>query len=149
MYRYAVGNRKFIVYNSVAFQIRQLEIGNRQFTADETMSLLDQFDLDVQIELIRARDAESSGNAGKTRTAARRAVGYALEYWLKIYPHPDYPAETIERIRLFAAEKDVPQSIRNAALRLQARLNSKFESPSKKPVEDALMIILYIKSMLV
>ncbi len=113
------------------------------------MGIIEQFDLDVQLELVRAREAESAGNAGRARTAARRAVGYALKYWLKIYPHADYPSDVVEQIRMFAAEEDVPQSVRDAAMRLQTRPSRDFVSPSTKPVEDALMIIFYIKSKLI
>ncbi len=106
--------------------------------------LPEQFDIDR--ELVRAREAQSSGNAGKARTAVRRAVGCALRYWLKKYPHPDYPADTMQQIRRFVSEKQIPPDVQEALLRLQARISDMFESSSIDPIDDALIIITYIRS---
>jgi hypothetical protein len=106
----------------------------------------EQFDIDIAQELTRAREAQSSGNAGKVRTAARRAVGCALRYWLEKYPHPGYPSDMMRQIKLFSDETYVPPQVREALLRLETRISAEFESPSIDPLNDASVIISYIRS---
>ncbi len=110
------------------------------------MKNAEQFDIEIDRELARAREAQSSGNAGKARTAARRAVGCALRYWLEKYPHPGYPADTMQQIRKFASEMQIPQGVREALIRLETRISTAFESPSTDPLNDASIIISYIRS---
>ena len=112
------------------------------------MSALEQFDISVEVELRRAREAGQSGNAGKVRTSARRAVGCAMRFRLEKYPRPDYPTDTMQQIRRFASEKHIPPDVREVLLRLQARISTAFESPSTDPINDAITIISYIRSEL-
>ncbi len=106
------------------------------------------FDRDVEPEIMRAREAQNAGNQGMARTAARRAVGAALKHWLEKYPHSEYPPDSMRQLRNFAAEKEVPPDVRLSLDRLQTRLDDSFESPSKDPVNDAIIICTYIRRLL-
>lgn len=108
----------------------------------------EQFENEVAQDLAHAREAQSTGNAGKVRTAARRAVGTAIRYWLEKYPHNDHPNDAMQQIRQYASEDNIPPAVTDALLRLQARLTPDFESPSTDPIADAIVIISYIRSEL-
>jgi uncharacterized protein (UPF0147 family) len=51
-------------------------------------------------------------------------------------------------LRSFAEDGTLPEDIRAAASRLQARLTHDFKSASEDPIADALTIINYIRDQL-
>ena len=51
-------------------------------------------------------------------------------------------------LRSFALDASIPQQVRKAADRLQARLSPEFESVSTHPVEDAEIIVQFILEQL-
>jgi HEPN domain-containing protein len=108
------------------------------------MSWLDE----VNVELQRARAAERSGNSGKVRTSARRAVGIALLELQRRIPEKIYGRDFISQLRGFASDESVPEDARLAADRLQTRLSPQFESPSKNPIDDARSIIRFVTERL-
>jgi uncharacterized protein (UPF0147 family) len=89
-------------------------------------------------------EAERSGNLGKARTSARRAVGIAIEEMQKKLPRTQYGRDFISSIRGIALDTEVPEEVRKAADRLQTRLTPKFDSPSTNPIEDARIIIRFV-----
>ncbi len=99
-------------------------------------------------ELAAAVAAEQSGNAGRARACARRGVGFALEELQRRIPERAYGADFISQLRGLAADGSVPEDVRSAANRLQARISPSFESPSTDPVRDAQMILRYVDSLL-
>ncbi|MBM4161750.1 MAG: hypothetical protein FJ217_11725 [Ignavibacteria bacterium] len=103
---------------------------------------------DVQQELARAKEAEESGNMGKARTSARRAVGIALSELQRRFPQRYHGQDFIRQMRSFAEDAALPHEVRSAAVRLQARISSDFTSPSLDPVRDAMTIIEYIDDQL-
>jgi hypothetical protein len=103
---------------------------------------------DVTVELQRAEAAERSGNSGKARTSARRAVGIALSELQRRIPEKNYGRDFISQLRGFAGEESVPEEARLAADRLQTRLSTQFESPSKNPIDDAKTIIRFVTERL-
>jgi hypothetical protein len=103
---------------------------------------------EVERELLRAEEAERVGNSGKARTSSRRAVGFALEELRRLHPERTYGRNFVEQLQGFSADPSIPLAAREAAERLQARLNLQFESPSKNPVEDARTIIDVITGLL-
>lgn len=102
----------------------------------------------VQLELRRAREAQQQGNSGRARTSARRAVGFGLEELQKRTAGINYGRDFIAQLRSLAADPAVPQTAREAADRLQARLTPDFLSRSVNPVDDAEIILAYILSRL-
>jgi HEPN domain-containing protein len=103
---------------------------------------------EIKRELQRAEAAARSGNPGKVRTSARRAVGFALVELQRRMPEKNYGRDFITQLRNFAGDQSVPEEARLAADRLQARLSSDFESPSKNPIEDARSIIRFVTDCL-
>jgi hypothetical protein len=99
---------------------------------------------EIDVELARAREAERNGNQGRIRTSARRAVGIAIMEFEKRFPEKQYGRDFMTQLRSFALDRAVPEHVRNAADRLQARLSPEFESPSKHPIEDAGIIVQFI-----
>jgi len=103
---------------------------------------------DVTLELARASEAQKVGNAGRVRTSARRAVGHAISELQKQSPERYYGEEFIRRLRSFAEDGALPEDVRAAAGRLQARLTFDFRSASENTIADALTIINYIRDLL-
>jgi len=99
---------------------------------------------EIDQELARAGEAERSGNQGRLRTSARRVAGIAIAELQKRFPEKLYGRDSITRLRSFALDPAIPEHVRKAADRLQARLSPEFESPSKHPIEDARIIVGYI-----
>jgi hypothetical protein len=102
----------------------------------------------VELELQRAREAQRQANSGKVRTSARRAAGLALEELQRRFPERNFGGDFITRLRSLAVDPAVPQPVREAADRLQARLTPDFASRSVDPVDDAEIILAYIVSLL-
>jgi hypothetical protein len=103
---------------------------------------------DVKLELARASEAEESGNAGKARTSARRAVGSAISELQRCFPQQRYGGDTLQQLRSFADDATLPEEVQRAAFRLQSRISADFKSPSVNPIADAMTIIEFIRSRL-
>jgi hypothetical protein len=103
---------------------------------------------DVERELARGREAEQTGNSGKARTSARRAVGIAISALEERHPERRYGRDFIAQLRSFAADVSLPRHVRDAADRLQTRLSPQFDSPSVHPLDDAGIIIEYVIKLL-
>jgi hypothetical protein len=99
---------------------------------------------EIDQEFARAREAERAGNQGKVRTSARRAVGIAIVELEKRFPEKKYGRDFMTQLRSFALDTAIPEHVRNAADRLQARLSPEFDSPSKHPIEDAGIVVQFI-----
>jgi hypothetical protein len=99
---------------------------------------------EIKLELTRAKEAQRNGNVGKVRTSARRAVGAAIATLQKKIPDKQYGRDFITQLRSLALDEAVPENVRSAADRLQARLSPAFESPSLHPIEDAEIIIHFV-----
>jgi hypothetical protein len=99
---------------------------------------------EIDLELERAREAKRNGNQGRARTSARRAVGFAIVELEKRFPEKQYGRDFMTQLRSLASDAAIPEHVRNAADRLQARLSPEFESPSKNPIDDAEIIVQFI-----
>ena len=98
---------------------------------------------DIELESERAL---RSAHPGKRRTAARRIAGIALrEMWKS-----DLSAQGgsfLDALRRLIASPEIPEDIRTAAARLEARLSPEFVSPSITPLDDAMLIVEYVKKI--
>ncbi len=103
---------------------------------------------DLTLELARASEAQQRGNAGRARTSARRAAGHAISELQKQKPERYYGGDFIQRLRSFANDGTLPEDVRSAADRLQARLTHDFKSVSENPIDDALIVINYVRDVL-
>lgn len=103
---------------------------------------------EIRVELDRAGEAQRTGNSGKVRTAARRAVGIAVTEYQKRVPGKQYGADFIRQVRGIATDDSLPIEVREAAARLQSRISQEFTSLSQKPLEDAMVIITFIERTL-
>ncbi len=107
-------------------------------TKEETLHL-------VEREFATARQAAATGNDGMARVCARRAAGAAIAFWLQFNERPGWRVDAMSRILHLEADTSFPQDVREAALRLTARLTNEFTSPfSSDPVEDSKVIIRHL-----
>jgi hypothetical protein len=103
---------------------------------------------EIALELSRARQAIATGNAGRTRTAARRAVGIAVTEYQRRYPQTKYGSDFMRQIGGIAEDGALPLEVREAAARLQSRISQDFTSDSTDPLSDATVIITFIEQAL-
>jgi hypothetical protein len=99
---------------------------------------------DVRRELERATEAERAGNAGRVRTCARRAVGFAITEWQRRDPAAVSGDDFLRQIRALSVEPAVPTGVREAAERLGAKLGEDFRSRSTTPLADASTVLDYV-----
>ena len=94
--------------------------------------------IDIEIELKRIRQDE---NPGRTRTTARRIAGIALQHF--------YHKQNEDFLRLLQSavtDEALPQNVVHAIERLTARLDMNFTSPSVDPVNDAMIVVEFVKN---
>lgn len=103
---------------------------------------------EIEREINRGREAERAGNEGKTRAAARRAVGIAVRAFQERSGNKQYGADSVRQLQGIAADQSLPGEVRDAAMRLQTRLSQDFTSPSRQPIVDAMVIINFFKQTL-
>ncbi len=93
--------------------------------------------LQIENEL---RRVQPNKNPGRTRTIARRAAGVALQQFYST----DF-ANFFVVIQRAAQDKNIPEPVRQAAIRLEARIDENFKSPSVDPIGDAMLIVEFVK----
>ncbi|RPH34735.1 hypothetical protein EHM92_07515 [bacterium] len=107
-------------------------------TKEETLQLVEQ-------EFATARQAAAVGNDGMVRVCARRAAGAAIAFWLQSNDRPGWRPDAMSRIRHLEADSSFPQEVRDAAMRLSARVTPQFTPRySNDPVEDSNRIIRHL-----
>jgi hypothetical protein len=107
-------------------------------TKEETLQLVEQ-------EFALARQAAAAGNAGMVRVCARRATGAAIAFWLQTNARPGWRSDAMSRLRHLEADSSLPDHVREAAMRLTAKVTEQFTPRfSNDPVEDSALIIRYL-----
>lgn len=96
---------------------------------------------EIELELDRARTAETEGNHGKARVCARRAVGRA--FMLSGYSAGlPASASAVQCLKAVSESDEFSRDARDAARRLLAGVTENGgSSVSLKPIEDAVIVI--------
>lgn len=93
-------------------------------------------------ELAGAAAAWKSGNEGKARVCARRAVALADDAWLAQQASPSWSGDALAHLRRIQQDVSFPLSVRQAAERLTTAVTQKHAAPfSADPVGDANTVI--------
>jgi hypothetical protein len=100
---------------------------------------------EIDVEL---RRAEQSRHPGRIRTVARRIAGTAIRQLPDTRHNLLAGEDTMTALRGFIRSPELPEEIRAAASRLEARLSPDFTSPSIDPIADAMIIVGFVKEML-
>ena len=99
----------------------------------------------IDRELAAAQAALQSGNDGKARVCARRAVGIAAEAWLEQQSDRQWRGDAMEYLRQIQQEASFPLPIRQAAERLITPVPRQHEAPfTADPIGDARVIIAHL-----
>ncbi|MFA5834513.1 MAG: hypothetical protein WDA22_13630 [Bacteroidota bacterium] len=96
--------------------------------------------LQIETELQRIQPNE---NPGRTRTTARRIAGIALQQF--------YNKPTEDFLRLLQSalrDASLPNNVGLAIERLTTRLNAHFHSLSVDPINDAMIVVDFVKMQL-
>lgn len=94
--------------------------------------------LQIETELNRLTPDD---NPGRTRTAARRIAGIALQQFYK-KPSDDF----LRLLQNAMNDTSLPSDVVSAIQRLTTRLDSDFKSPSVDPIGDAMSIVEFVKA---
>lgn len=96
-------------------------------------------------ELVGAAAAWKSGNEGKARVCARRAVALADEAWLAQQASPSWPGDAMAHLRRIQQDVSFPSSVRQAAERLTTTVTQKDAAPfTTDPIGDAHAVIAFL-----
>ncbi len=95
--------------------------------------------LQIETELQRVTPNQ---NPGRTRTTARRVAGIALQ---QFYNNPS--EDFLRLLQTATNDASLPNEVRTAVERLAARLDANFTSPSVDPVNDAMIVVEYVKGI--
>lgn len=93
--------------------------------------------LQIETELKRIQPNQ---HPGRTRTIARRIAGIALKEF--------YHSSSEDFVHLLTQAKDdasLSDPVRSASDRLAARLDAQFNSPSVDPINDAMIVVEFVK----
>ncbi len=103
----------------------------------------------IQQEISTARESADAGNEGKARVCARRAAGWAIQWFISRNARPDWRTDAMSQLRHLQGDESFPNDVHDAARRLSARISDRFEySPSADPIDDAIIIINEITRIL-
>jgi hypothetical protein len=98
----------------------------------------------IERELARGRRALADGNEGMARVCARRAAGIAIGHCLDESRRSGWAADAVHRLRSVEGDGTFPESVRQAARRLTARVREDFTSPfQENPLDDAHIIVTH------
>lgn len=94
--------------------------------------------LNIETEFQRIQPNE---NPGRTRTIARRIAGIALQHFYH-KPNEDF----LRLLNSAVNDSSLPENTRSAIERLITRLDANFASPSVDPINDAMIVVEFVKS---
>lgn len=94
--------------------------------------------LNIETELQRIQPNE---NPGRTRTIARRVAGIALQQF-----YHQSSEDFIKLIQFAINDSALPENVQSALERLAARLDANFNSPSVDPINDAMIVVEFVKT---
>ncbi|MDR4494196.1 MAG: hypothetical protein R3B74_07200 [Nitrospirales bacterium] len=96
----------------------------------------------IKRELAAAETAWKTGNDGKARVCARRAVAIADEVWLENRSDQTFRGDAMAHLRRIQQDLSLPVSVCEAAERLSTAVTQKDSAPfSTDPIGDAGIII--------
>lgn len=99
-------------------------------------------------ELATAREAQQSGNDGKSRVCSRRAAGQAIAWYVSKHPKPAWGSDALSQLKHLKDDPEFPRPCRDAAARLAAKISGQFTYRfSTDPLEDANIIIRTITQL--
>lgn len=99
----------------------------------------------IEQELTAAEVALKTGNDGRARVCARRAVALANEAWLAQHAPQAFRGDALAHLRRIQGDGSFPPDVREAAERLSTAVTQKDSAPfSTDPIGDARLIIAYL-----
>jgi hypothetical protein len=99
----------------------------------------------INQELSAAEEALKTGNDGRARVCARRAVALADEAWLAQRATQTFRGDALAHLRRIQGDGSLPSDVREAAERLCTTVTQKDSTPfSTDPIGDARLIIAYL-----
>ena len=103
----------------------------------------------IKVEFEKAEQARGLGNEGQARVCARRAAGQALTWLLSEHPKKGWSSVAIDQLKMLRDDESFPLHVREAGARLTTKISEQFAYRfSADPIDDATIIIDYVKSVL-
>jgi hypothetical protein len=96
----------------------------------------------IRAELVEAEKWRKSGKEGRARVCARRAAGWAIQFYIENRLEESTSLNAYQLLGWFRSRKEVPEALREAAKRLYVRVTPAGSLPHPNdPLQDAGAII--------
>jgi hypothetical protein len=103
--------------------------------------------LQIQEELLLAKQSRIEGNEGRARVCARRAAGAAAQDYLRKVATGNQTGNALESLRLLIEEFDLPERVQIAIDRLLERVNQEHNLPPDVDlIAEAEQVIGYLET---
>lgn len=105
--------------------------------------------MDIEAELLHAREAQAASQPGKARVCARRAAGWATRAWYQHREGAGWRGDAVKQLRRLRDDPAAPEAIRQAAERLTTKVDENHALPfDHDPVDDARLIVGFAQAWL-
>jgi hypothetical protein len=96
----------------------------------------------IEKEFSTATRALSVGNDGMARVCSRRAAGIAITFWLEQKRDKSWGIDAMNKLQHLGADNSMPDVVREAAMRLTTKVDTRFALPfPADPIADSKIII--------
>lgn len=103
--------------------------------------------LQVQEELLLAKQSRIEGNEGRARVCARRAAGAAAQEYLQLMEYRVREKNALEALRVLLGELDLPESVEVAINCLLQRVDEDHNLPQDIDlINEAEKVIQYLET---
>ena len=101
--------------------------------------------IQVQEELLLAKQSRKEGNEGRARVCARRAAGAAAQAYLKNHNKPTSPENVFQSLKSLKKIENLPDRVLLAIYRLTLRVDEDHQLPAEIDlIAEANILIEYL-----
>ncbi|HDD55576.1 MAG TPA: hypothetical protein ENG59_04995 [Chloroflexi bacterium] len=103
--------------------------------------------LQIQEELLLAKQSRIEGNEGRARVCARRAAGAAAQGYFQKVGYGDHTGNTLESLATLKSELDLPERVLRAIEFLLQRVDLDHNLPCDVDlIDEAAIVIQYLEN---
>ena len=101
--------------------------------------------IQIQEELLLAKQSRKEGNEGRARVCARRAAGAAVQVYLSNHNKPTNPENVFQSLKSLKKAIDLPDRVHLAIYRLTQRVDENHQLPAEIDlIAEALILIKFL-----
>lgn len=100
----------------------------------------------IEKEFASAKEARKQGKEGRVRVCARRGAGFAIAWLCHSRGQSVRDTDSLNLLKNIQTDESLPVEVREASMRLTAKINQDFTYAfSTDPLDDARIIVDYVK----